>query len=91
MVIIAWHHRARFDANPEKNNPRLRLAIAYLELAVDLDREYSNLSFDLQDQVQTLRIWYGEVGDSEGAKRCRDFQERYEKCLREQVGEAEIL
>ncbi|KAF7533179.1 hypothetical protein G7054_g7328 [Neopestalotiopsis clavispora] len=91
LVIIALHHRARFDANPEKNNPRLRLAIVYLELAVDLDREYSNVSFDLQDQVQMLRLWYEEVGDLEGAKRCREFQERYEKCLREQVGEAEIL
>jgi hypothetical protein len=91
LVIIALHHRARFDANPEKNNPRLRLAIVYLELAVDLDREYSNVSFDLQDQVQMLRLWYEEVGDLEGAKRCREFQVRYEKCLREQVGEAEIL
>ncbi|ETS77262.1 hypothetical protein PFICI_11136 [Pestalotiopsis fici W106-1] len=87
LIIVALHHKARFDANPSTNNPRMRLAISFLERAILLEPEYDNGSFDLQDQIQLLKAWYQAIDDSGGVQRCRDMQERYEKKLLEQMAE----
>lgn len=81
LIMLSLHNKARYDLNPDAENPRFEVAIRQLRQAIDLGYKHGDISIDLQDQVQILKSWYEKIDDPRGVQWCKKNQDQYDEQL----------